>query len=369
MRTRSIRRFGRARWPDGDARVTSGRSDWRPARRTSVVGLAVASVTLLVIHASLASQASAQTCRSARPHVVLELAGDWPDGERGAVTVELRAALEAQELELCLTAERAVARVRLERTDDRRVLIAIGDAVTGKRVERALDVSSFPPETRSLAVAIAADELLRASWAELLLVDAPPPAIEPPREVRAAVARSVPSVAVEPSLAWLDLVLPLERFGGGDLWLGGSLRAERWWAERVALRVGLGGRGAPSRGSALGDVLARALVAELDVLVGVIGEPERGLHLGVAAGVWTAWASYHGRALDGLDVSTARESGAVVAPRGTLFARYGFGAVRLGLELAVGSAVLGVVSTADGERVTGSHGALVQAILAFGVKL
>lgn len=316
------------------------------------------------------THSAAQTCRTAHPHVVLELTGDWPDGDRAAVTVELRAALETQELELCLNAERPIARVRLERLGEARVLVAIGDAVTDKRVERTLDLASFAPETHSLAVAIAADELLRASWAELLLVDAPPPAIEPPREVRAAVARSVPLVGGEPSTAWLDLVVPLDRFGGGDLWLGGGLRAERWWAERVALRVGLGGRGAPSRSDALGDVLARALVAELDVLVGVFGEPERGPHLGVAAGLWTAWVSYRGRVADGaLDVGAARESGAVVAPRGSLFARYGFGPVRIGLELAVGGAALGVVSTADGARVTGSHGALVQATFAFGVKL
>jgi len=349
--------------------VTSGRSAWRPAPRTSIAWLVA--VALLASQAWPTSPARAQTCRSAHPHVILELTGDWPDGERAAVTVELRAALDTQELELCLNAERPIARVRLERLGERRVLVAIGDAVTDKRVERTLDLASFAPETRSLAVAIAADELLRASWAELLLVDAPPPAIEPPREVRAAVARSVPSVgAVEPSTAWLDLVVPLDRFGGGDLWLGGGLRAERWWAERVSLRVGLGGRGAPARSGALGDVLARALVAELDVLVGVFGEPERGPHLGVAAGVWTAWVSYRGRVDDGaLDVGAARESGAVVAPRGSLFARYGFGPVRVGLELAVGGAVLGVVSTADGARVTGSHGALVQATLAFGVKL
>lgn len=344
-----------------------------PLDRIVLVRRAVVCCVGLVVLSSLAaSDAGAQACHSARPHVVLELTGEWPDGERAAVTVELRAALEAQELELCLTAPaRPVARVLLERLGERHVLVAIGDAVTDKRVERALDLSSFAPETRSLAVAIAADELLRASWAELLLVDAPRPAIEPPREVRAAVARSVPSgAAVEPSTAWLDLVVPLERFGGGDLWLGGGLRAERWWAERVALRVGLGGRGAPSRSDALGDVLARALVAELDVLVGVFGEPERGPHLGVAAGVWTAWVSYRGRAAeDTLDVDAARASGAVVAPRGSLFARYGFGPVRVGLELAVGGAVLGLASTADGARVTGSHGALVQATLAFGVKL
>jgi len=330
----------------------------------------VGAVVLLTNPAWPTPHAAAQTCRTAHPHVVLELTGDWPDGERAAVTVELRAALDTQELELCLSAERPIARVRLERLGERRVLVAIGDAVTDKRVERILDLSSFAPETRSLAVAIAADELLRASWAELLLVDAPPPAIDPPREVRAAVARSVPTVAAAPSTAWLDLVVPLDRFGGGDLWLGGGLRAERWWAERVSLRVGLGGRGAPSRGAALGDVLARALVAELDVLVGVFGEPERGPHLGLAAGVWTAWVSYRGREDDDtLDVGVARESGAVVAPRGSLFARYGFGPVRVGLELAVGGAALGLVATADGARVTGSHGTLVQATLAFGVKL
>lgn len=350
--------------------------------------LAVSRWVVLLACVSLATSTRAQTtCRSPRPHVMLELAGDWPDGERATVTVELRAALDAQELELCLdrsatvspTEARAtsearpaettgpVARVRLTYESDARVIVAIGDAVTDKRVERRLELASFPPETRSLAIAIAADELLRASWAELLLIDAPAPAMDPPREVRAAVARSVRSGPTEPSLAWLELAVPIERFGGGDLWLGGSLRAERWWAERVALRVGIGGRGSTSHGTALGDVLARALVAELDVLVGIFGDPAEGPHLGVAAGVCTAWVSYRGRADEG--VGAARDSGAVVAPRGSFFARYGFGPMRLGLELAAGGAVLGTVATADGARVSGSHGALVQVTLTFGVKL
>ncbi|MCB9624721.1 MAG: hypothetical protein H6723_15520 [Sandaracinus sp.] len=323
---------------------------------------------VVVVVATLARRGHAQTrCQSPRPHVVLELAGAWPDGERGAITAELRAALETQRIELCLVAsERPVARVLLEQDGPDRVRVSIGDQVTDKRVERTLELSSFAPETRSLAIAIAADELLRASWAELLLVDAPPPAMEPPPEVREAVERSIPRALPEDD-AWLELTVPLEGFGGGDVWWGGSLRAERWWVERVALRVGLGGRGSPTSDVELGQVRGRALVAELDVLVGLVGRPREGWHLGLGAGLWAAWASYRGDAADG--VNEGRDSSAVVVPRGSFVGRYSFGPLRLGLELGAGGALIGAAATADGMRVRGSHGWLLHAGLSFGVRL
>jgi hypothetical protein len=49
------------------------------------------------------------------------------------------------------------------------VVIELDDLVTHKRVERDLSVQKIPADGRALAIAIAIDELLRASWAELTL--------------------------------------------------------------------------------------------------------------------------------------------------------------------------------------------------------
>ena len=49
------------------------------------------------------------------------------------------------------------------------VVIELDDRVTHKRVARDLPLRNIPANGRALAIAIASDELLRASWAELTL--------------------------------------------------------------------------------------------------------------------------------------------------------------------------------------------------------
>ena len=49
------------------------------------------------------------------------------------------------------------------------VIISLDDRVTHKRVARDLSLQTIPENGRALAIAIAIDELLRASWAELTL--------------------------------------------------------------------------------------------------------------------------------------------------------------------------------------------------------
>ncbi|MDB4972269.1 MAG: hypothetical protein JWN48_610 [Myxococcaceae bacterium] len=53
--------------------------------------------------------------------------------------------------------------------DDGKVVIQLDDRVTHKRVARDLSLHGIPANGRALAIAIAIDELLRASWAELTL--------------------------------------------------------------------------------------------------------------------------------------------------------------------------------------------------------
>lgn len=64
--------------------------------------------------------------------------------------------------------------------------LAIDDAATSKRVERVVELGPVPARARARVLALAAAELLRASWAELVLPQAPAPRITVPAELREA---------------------------------------------------------------------------------------------------------------------------------------------------------------------------------------
>ena len=111
-----------------------------------------------------------------------------------ALARHLTVELDTRGIDLCegsAAPHRPVGRVllRVERAQAGRTtaLIRIGDEVTDKRIERTMDLTDVPTDSRPLSVAAAADELLRASWAELLIEDAPPPRTQPPPAVIAAV--------------------------------------------------------------------------------------------------------------------------------------------------------------------------------------
>jgi hypothetical protein len=61
------------------------------------------------------------------------------------------------------------ASVALSRVDAKHILVDIDDHSTDKRISRSVSLAALPEDGHALAVAVAVDELLRASWAELLL--------------------------------------------------------------------------------------------------------------------------------------------------------------------------------------------------------
>jgi hypothetical protein len=123
--------------------------------------------------------------------------------------------------------------------------------------ERELELSTVPPDARSLAIAVATDELLAANWSEI--------------ERRAAAATPKPSPApktAEPARAPPSFFLGaplfvLESFGGGQDLLGLDARASWRFASRIALgaRVGLR-QGLPEK-SAHGSIHTSALLGGL----------------------------------------------------------------------------------------------------------
>jgi len=139
----------------------------------------------------------------------------------------LEASLRDRGIALCTEASasmRPVGRVLLEVTREKgepiTALIRIGDNITDKRVEREMNLTGVPVDARPLAVSASADELLRASWAELLLADAPPPAIEPPDVVLSSVKNSLTpprfQLGLQAAASWFPDLLtfgPLVQFG------------------------------------------------------------------------------------------------------------------------------------------------------------
>jgi len=319
-------------------------------------------------------------CRASGSYLAVALPGEWAPGSRGAVVAELEAALEVQGFDLCLVEAthprdlEPVAVLTLEASEDgAQVRIEVRDAITDKYVERRLRVTDVPADTRPLAVAIAADELVRASWAELLLEDAPEPAIEPPPEVRAVVQRQVrhvveevaPSAPVQPT--WLSLQGAFDYFGEGERQLGASLAIERWMHPRLALRFSLGGRAGMVERSSLGSVHSRALPGALDLLAAVVGAANRGPQLVLGLGTEVRWVRYRTSPVDGaLGVD---DSGVAAYLRGLAAGRWSFGVVRVGVEVWVGAPLAAVAAHAGGQRVVGVAGVGVGAVLALGVRL
>jgi hypothetical protein len=133
--------------------------------------------------------------------------------------------------------------------------LEVRDAITAKRVEREVDLRTIPPDGRALVLAVEADELLRATWAELAMKDAKP-AVVPPA-VRRAVDASI--LEAPPLRGSIGLRGTVERFTGGLTLFGGDVRSEYWLASRWGGALALGYRVTPAADVALGRVSADAL--------------------------------------------------------------------------------------------------------------
>lgn len=141
-----------------------------------------------------ASSAGAQTPRAAPSRVhVAPLGCATPPFVEESWRALLRTELEGdgvEELRFDAGDDGALAVIRLEfpacAADATALALSIDDAVTRKSVRRSVDLSDIPASGRARALALAAAELLRASWAELALAPTAPESAPPPPRVRAA---------------------------------------------------------------------------------------------------------------------------------------------------------------------------------------
>jgi hypothetical protein len=273
------------------------------------------------------------------------------------VHTDLAAELAHRGMDVCppeATSREPAAIARVSSAEDGGVVIELDDRVTHKRVGRDLPLARVPLNGRALAIAIAIDELLRASWAELTLrgdeprandAEAEPPA-DPDRTRRTVNARG--AYTPPPPVKWLALGGELGYLHGDDSFdafsLGARLTLYPW--QRGWFAVGLSGLASLPANSPLGDVLAAGLRGTLTAgacardrrRIFACGGARAELDYLSLRGIAPEMARAHVRHAGVVQLGAVGLLGIPLAETRTLF-----------MELAAGGAVLGAEAT-DGAR-------------------
>jgi hypothetical protein len=244
--------------------------------------------------------------------------------------------------------------------------VEVRDALTAKRVIREFDLRALPADGRALAMSASVDEVLRASWAELALRTAPPPAVPVPPEVRATVRESLPPEAPTrpPESGFVGLLFAVDHFGEGQTRLGADVRVALSMLSPLGLELRLGVREGLPASAPDGDVRMTSVLAGLAGVFSLTGPSSRpgfGLlaRLDVEDVFVAGSAVGGGRANAGSAAAMVGEAGARVwMPLGPV--------LRMDAEAAVGGALIPVSATDAGQRVTGVGGVATSIALGMG---
>lgn len=225
-------------------------------------------LALLLASAAAAEPRCGQT---SRPWVSLTFSEHaWPAGFERAVLQDFQAGLAAHSIDVCQgspgSQRAAVAVVQVSARGGTSVGVSVDlrDSVTEKRVGRDIDLSLVPADGRAFAVAIAVDELLRASWAELALERPTQPTVARPREVDQVVEQVLPERARKRA-SRVGARGATERFFGGQTHLGADASFRGPLSQALRLELTVGGREALTVQTPGGRVSATAFGAETSV--------------------------------------------------------------------------------------------------------
>jgi hypothetical protein len=243
-----------------------------------------------------------------------------------AVRSDLRAGLGPSSIEVCETlaapGPEPLARVLIAEVapGHARYSVDVIDSVTQKRVGRDLALEKLPADGRALALAVAAEELLRASWAELALRGVHSPQTAPPPEVRAVVEKAAPAPAPSRRYVALGARLAFERFLGGQTHYGADLFAAVPLGRIAGGLLAVGARRALSEQAPHGSIGASALSVEAGLSLTFFRE--RGLDMSAFVAGRLLRVSFEPEAASGVE-ARAQTGLAVMS--------------RVGLSLAFGS--------------------------------
>jgi hypothetical protein len=222
-----------------------------------------AGALLAAIATSRESAGASPSCGGqGRPWV--GIAGSAP--ELPALSELLRAELTSRGIDLCVGPEGTdtapIATVDVSPSvQGAQIVVEVRDRLTAKRVDREVDLASVPADGRPLTLAVAADELLRASWAELALASAPPPSAPVPPEVDESLTRDLVRPARSAPMAGFAATAAIEHWDGGATLYGADLQVTVWLASRLSVELRLGLRDSLTASAPDGEVHATAWVA------------------------------------------------------------------------------------------------------------
>jgi hypothetical protein len=334
------------------------------------------SLGLLLLVAPRVARADGAPCGGpGHPGIVLR--GSGLDGVLEAkITSQLRAALAGRGFELCAAerADGAVAELDVSNGGGTGVSLSLSvrDEVTDKRVSRELDLRGIPDDGRALVIAEAADELLRASWAELLVPDAPRPKRDVPPEVTRTLPAlqgdidqpPLPATAPHAPVVELGLDAAFEHYGSGHTQVGPELSAGLFPFSRIGAVARLGIRSAASAASTSGTVDPSAVAGGLGWFVAALPR-EGSVGLEGGAELFVTHVHYAATAFPGARAQS--ESGtavhaSVVARGWAVIAR----PLRATAGLALGAPIHTVRAVANDTTIAAVSGVLLGATLGLG---
>jgi hypothetical protein len=240
-------------------------------------------VSYLLLASLGAREAHAEgECSAEKPWVAVS--GHLPAAFAETVRSDLRAGLAPSNIEVCEAPRAAggqpLATVALEEigTAGARYSLDVTDSVTQKRVGRDLSLEKLPADGRAFALAVAAEELLRATWAELALRGSDHPETAAPPEVRAIVGQPGQRSATPRRPVGLGGRLAFEHFLGGQTHYGVDLFGVLPLGGIAGGLVAIGARRALSEQAPHGSIGASALSAEVGLSLAFL--QRGGLELG-----------------------------------------------------------------------------------------
>lgn len=310
------------------------------------------------------------------PWVELAFEGDgWSVALQADMTEDLRAGLRLRGIGLCADGQGTgngvapVARAVLDSEGGERfqVAIEIQDALTEKRVSRNVELRRTAPDARALVLAQAVDELLRASWVELTIPNAPEPTRPPPAAVRKVLEeRQGPGAPASPSKRFdmFGARVASELYLGGLELFGPDAQIAAWIDERLALSIALGVRMSPVIRSAHGTIDASAWVVSGALRVPVWPRDSRINLLGSVGGQLAALTmvgrgDYPARARTRHGIGVTAQFGLVVTWQLA-------GLIQLEAELGPGLALRGVTATDTAREVASTRGLHAHGALSLG---
>jgi hypothetical protein len=202
----------------------------------------------------------------------------------------LAAELASRGFDLCASDDGSsppVATVRVtSRPSGVELTVEVRDAVTDKQVRRDIALGGIPADGRPLTVALAADELLRASWAELALRTATPPLGPVPDPVSLTLRESLPSAAPRERIVQLGVDFAWEHYVHGMTLYGADAQVMATVRPRVELGLQFGLREGQAAAAVDGTVQPSAWSTAALALFRITPLDSRwGLDIAASAGV------------------------------------------------------------------------------------